>query len=121
MSEATLKKIKALLENDQIQEALEVINKALKPALDDEGLKWWNILWDGFPKEQWDGTFCPQAGKKLCMERFAKCIHKHGATGEQIVKALARYAKECRERKNWMKGLETLLGEQPVWLDYLEK
>ncbi len=49
MSEATLKKIKALLENDQIQEALAVINKALKPTLDDEGLKWWNILWDGFP------------------------------------------------------------------------
>ena len=40
MSEATLKKIKALLENDQIQEALAVINKALKPTLDDEGLKW---------------------------------------------------------------------------------
>ena len=55
------------------------------------------------------------------MERLAKCVNKHGATPEQIVKALAKYSKECRERKNWMKGLETLLGDQPVWLDYLEK
>ena len=39
MSEATLKKIKYLLENDQVLEALVVINKALKPTLDDEGLR----------------------------------------------------------------------------------
>ena len=106
-----------------LSNALSILRSILNDtaSLDDEGREMFDTLWNGYPKQQWDGQSAPARSKTVCLDRFPKACKKHGVTPEQCVKAIAAYVRSCRENKQYIKGLETILKTQPVWVDYLEK
>lgn len=83
--------------------------------------EWFLKLWEGYPRQQHDGNNVPHMSKKLCRERFGRCVKKYKKSPEQIVKALAAYTNACFDSKSWICGLDTLLERKSaLWLDYVE-
>lgn len=107
---------------DGLEKAIATLESILEEDAPDAAYEeWFNKLWNGYPQQQWDGSSAPARSKTVCKDRFPKTCRKHGATPEQCVKAIAAYVRTCRERKQYIKGLETILKTQPVWVDYLEE
>ncbi len=92
-----------------------------KTACKDDGgfEEWFDKLWNGFPKQQHDGTSAPFRSKKVCKERLKAVCKKHKRKPEQVVRAIAAYVNDCFENKRWIKSLDTVLGPQEVWAQYI--
>ena len=107
--------------SDSVNRAISILKSILEEDAPDAAYEeWFTKLWNGYPSQQWDGSSAPARSKTVCKDRFPKTCRKHGATPEQCVKAIAAYVRTCREHKQYIKGLETILKTQPVWVDYLE-
>ena len=102
--------------------ALEVAIKELEPVVGTPEIdKFFGVLWEKFPKEQYDGKSAPHRSKTICRKRFVQCCRRYNKTPEEIVKAIALYTSNCINGQTWFCGLDTLLmNKAGYWLDYLE-
>lgn len=81
--------------------------------------KWFNILWAEYPRLQWDNNPAPMRTKKVCKDRLRTTIKRTRMSPEQIVRAIAAYCTHCFENKHWIKSLDTVLGPQEVWKEFV--